>query len=95
MTNIDEKLNNLLDQVTSTKLEGIKLKIFISKKVMESIKILVEYFGMFIEKKQPKNNNKSKRRTLSNNNNNNNDNFDVYRLTKEKLDRLLQKYNPK
>lgn len=95
MTNIDEKLNNLLEQVTSTKLEGIKLKIFISKKVMESIKILVEYFGMFIEKKQPKNNNKLKRRTLSTINNNNNDNFDVYRLTKEKLDRLLQKYNPK
>lgn len=92
MTNIDEKLNNLLDQVVSTKLEGIPLKIFISKKVMESIKILVEYFGMFIEKKKPKNNNKFKIRSSSTNNNNNiNNNYDVYRLTKDKLDELLKK----
>lgn len=54
MIDVCEKLNKLIEKVQNSDKEGIDLKIFIAENIMESLKILFKYFGMYIKKNSKK-----------------------------------------
>ena len=68
MTDYIKKFNQLIVDVQMSEYEGEELKLFVSKKVIESIKLLAEYFQIYIKKIQSNNNRNSNNRNSNNRN---------------------------
>lgn len=90
MVKIQKELNKIIDDVKQSELEGSELKIFIAEKVKDSLKILIKYFNLYIEKQSKKNQSKKNNNQLQIKNKKKTDkNFYYSELTPQMIEKIL------